>query len=156
PVGRIVSLEVGPDGALYYVSFTDSGGAYGQPNPIVSGAVRRYVYDGGNARPAITEFTAQPLEGTSPLAVEFRIRAHDEEGDPITYVVDFGDGETTGEPQPLANDTLVVLPHVYATDGAYTARLQISDGLRTDTEVIHFRVGTPPVILSLTFHKTRP
>src|SRR5690606_26757412 len=38
PLGRIVCLEVGPDGSLYYVSFTDSGGAYGQPNPSVLGA----------------------------------------------------------------------------------------------------------------------
>jgi glucose/arabinose dehydrogenase len=155
PVGRIVCLEVGPDGALYYVSFTDSGGAYGQPNPAVLGAVRRYVYDNGNARPEILNFSATPSNGPSPLTVNFLIEATDPEGDPMSYVLDFGDGVTVG-PQPLADNLPVTMSHTYQFDGTYEARLEVSDASHSAVELLDIDVGTAPVINSLVSTNSRP
>ncbi len=156
PLGRIVALEVGPDGALYYVSFTDQGGAYGVPNPTTLGAVRRYVYDAGNARPQITTFTAEPLQGPNPLPVEFRFVAADPEGNPMTYVLDFGDGTTSGAPKPLLADTLTVVTHTYTVDGRKQATLTVSDGTTESVQTITVEVGQPPAITSLTAANSRP
>src|SRR5690606_8883135 len=154
PLGRIVCLEVGPDGSLYYVSFTDSGGAYGQPNPSVLGAVRRYVYGGGNSWPVISEFSVTPTSGPSPLNASFRIRAQDPESQPMTYTISFGDGTTWG-PLALPANTNVNVPHTYAADGAYTARVDVSDGVRTTSQPLPVPVGTPPVITLLTSDNPR-
>ncbi len=149
PLGRVVFMEVGPDGALYFVSFTDAGGAYGEPNPYVLGAVRRYVYDGGNARPVVREFTATPVSGTR--TVNFQIRADDFEGDSMTYLVRYGDGTTSGSAMPLGQGTTLTVSHTYAADGVYQAKVEVSDGKHTTPAEASttVQVGTKPVITSL-------
>ncbi|MEQ1851988.1 MAG: PQQ-dependent sugar dehydrogenase, partial [Chthoniobacteraceae bacterium] len=156
PLGRVVALESGPGGALYYVSFTDSGGAFGEPNPAILGAVRRYVYDNGNVRPAIAEFSATPLAGPSPLAVTFRIRASDPNNNPMTYVLRYGDGTTSGAPQPLPANTLVTVTRTYTTHGVRQAVLEVMDASLTATQSLSIKVGTPPSITSLTSSNSRP
>jgi glucose/arabinose dehydrogenase len=150
PRGRVVALEVGPDGALYYVNFTDQGGAYGVPNPSDRGGVRRYVYDAGNARPEITRFTAQPTTGASPLTVQFTLSALDPERQAMTYVIDYGDGNTSGAPRTLANGTTTTISHTYTRHGMHEARLMVTDGTHTVNQSITVRVGNPPVITSFT------
>lgn len=155
PVGRIVYLEVGPDGALYFVSFTDSGGSYGQPNPAVAGAVRRYVYDGGNAHPVVGTFSASPAAGPTPLAVTFTIAASDGNGDPLSYRLDPGDGS------PLRTGTLptgqsLAVSHTYLTAGARTATLWVSDGKAETLASAGVQAGTPPTIASLTAVNNNP
>lgn len=149
PTGRIVSLDVGPDGSLYYVSFMDSGGAYGQSNPSVLGSLRRYVYDGGNPRPAIANFAADFSEGPSPLAVQFSLSATDANDDFVTYYLDFGDGNVSAE-QTLAVSGTVIIPHTYGSDGVYTASVYVSDSNLTTTATTKIEVGSKPVFTSLT------
>ena len=154
PVGRVVALDVGPDGSLYMVSFTDSGAAKG-PNPSTLGAVRRYVYDGGNNRPVISDFAVTPTSGASPLNAMFSFRASDPDNHPMTYVLDFGDGTSTS-PTPLAPNTLVTIPHTYSADGSYRPRLLVSDPTHTSSEEKVLPVGTPPTITSLVSSNSRP
>ncbi|MEQ1850953.1 MAG: PQQ-dependent sugar dehydrogenase, partial [Chthoniobacteraceae bacterium] len=156
PLGRVIAIEVGPDGALYYASFTDAGGAYGEPNPYILGAVRRYVYDDGNVRPEITQFSASPPTGPGPLVVNFSIRAVDPEGDPMTYTVNFGDGTPVTASAALPGDTTITISHTYLADGPYQATLSVSDAAKTQTETVAFSVGTAPVISSLTSSNPRP
>jgi probable HAF family extracellular repeat protein len=156
PTGRIVSLEVGPDGALYYVSFTDSGGAYGEPDPLILGAVRRYVYDDGNARPNITEFSVTPASGPPPLNSVFALRATDPETNAMTYVIDFGDGTPILPPAPLAGNVTTNIPHTYTNAGARVPTVYVSDGAKTATHAIGVLVGTPPVVTTLGSTNARP
>ncbi len=156
PTGRIVDLTVGPDGALYFINFTDAGGAFGQSNPTVAGSVGRYVFDGGNSRPVISNFSVTPDEGPSPLPVTFTIEALDPELSAMTYTLFFGDGQTSGAPQPLPQSSPIQLSHNYAADGVYEALIDISDGERRTTQRISVRVGTPPTILTLTSDNDRP
>jgi glucose/arabinose dehydrogenase len=156
PLGRIVSLEVGPDGALYYASFTDSGGAYGEPNPLILGAVRRYVYDGGNARPVINQFTVTPASGLPPLTTTFTLRAADPENNAMTYVMDFGDGTPLTAAAPLPGNVTTNIPHVYVTTGPRTATVYVSDATKTANASVSLLVGAPPVVTSLTSSNSRP
>ncbi len=149
PIGRIVSLDLGPDGALYYVSFTDSGGAFGEPNPSVLGSVRRYVYSAGNVGPVVTQFAAQPKEGDAPLTVGFTVDASDPDSSTMNYVLFFGDGDSTGTPLPLVNGSPVAVTHTYQAQGAYEAVLEVSDGSLTTTSTLIVKVGNPPTITSI-------
>jgi glucose/arabinose dehydrogenase len=154
PVGRVVCLEVGPEGALYYVSFTDSGGAYGEPNPSVLGAVRRYVFDNGNVRPQITEFSVMPPAGPSPLTVDFHIAAFDAENDPMAFILDFGDGNAT-PPLALPPNVTQIVSHTYTSDGLYEPRLEVADASHTTSQSVSVSVGTPPQITNLTASNSR-
>lgn len=156
PTGRIVALEMGPDGALYFVNFTNAGGDFGMDNPTQAGSIGRYVFDGGNARPVVAEFTQSATEGQSPLPVDFQFSASDPEGSPITYILDFGDGVTTGPAQALTENTLTTISHTYGVDGVYEVTLSLSDGSRTATERLTVEVGTPPEVVSLTPTNDRP
>ena len=152
--GRIVSMDVGPDGALYYASFTDSGGAYGQSNPTTLGSVRRYIYDAGNGRPVLSDFTALPGSGLPPLAVTFTIEATDPEADPMSLTLDFDDG-TPPVSQALPDATPITIVHTYDSDGLYQAVLEVTDG-QAICDSREISVGTKPVIESLTSSNSNP
>ena len=88
PTGYVVDLDVGPDGALYYV---DIGG----------GAVHRVSYFTGDQPPTIASVTASPTNGAPPLTVQFAVEASDPEGQPLTFAWQFGDGATATTRNPL-------------------------------------------------------
>ena len=65
--------------------------------------------------------------------VTFSITATDEDvNDTLTYIWDFGDGETSTEEDPV---------HVYAANGSYDVTVTVSDGTDTDTATASFIVG---------------
>jgi glucose/arabinose dehydrogenase/PKD repeat protein len=132
PTGDIVYLTEGPDGALYYIDlgYSDVTGTFGVSK------VRRIRYQQSNQAP-IAVAGATPTSGPVPLAVSFSSAgSNDPEGQPITYVWDFGDGTTS----PAANPT-----HTYAAAGVYTVRLTVSDGANsTFAPPITVTVGSPP------------
>ena len=135
PYGDIVDLEVGPEGALYYADIAlDNSGVVRGP-----GTVRRIRYIAGNQPPVITAAAADPTSGSGPtLPVNFTASATDAEGNPLTYVWDFGDSITA---------TLANTAHTYTAKGPYTARLTVSDGqLQTFSNPIYITVGSRPVV----------
>ena len=155
PVGRIVSLEVGPDGALYFVSFSDSGGAYGKTDPSVLGAVRRYVYDSGNSRPEITTYSVSPASGPAPLAVSFSIAARDGDNDSLTYRLDPGDGSALLSGSLTAGQT-VARGYTYTASGVRTATVTVSDGKSETTAALTVQAGNPAIITSFKATNNNP
>nr|WOJ45599.1 GH6 family Cel6A cellobiohydrolase type II [uncultured Vibrio sp.] len=85
---------------------------------------------------------ATPVSGIAPLEVSFSgTRSSDEDGDALTYIWDFGDGETA-----TGKDVL----HTYTEPGQYTAKLTVDDGTGVDTATAVISVttesgNTPPV-----------
>jgi PKD repeat protein len=79
-----------------------------------------------NAAPTASLQVA-PVVGTAPLATTATITGADDNGDPLTFTLDHGDGT------PPATGTLPVAPiaHTYTGAGLYTTRLEVSDGRRT-------------------------
>jgi len=82
----------------------------------------------------ISDFTADPLSGISPLIVQFTDASI---GSPVSWGWDFGDGVTS----TLQNPT-----HTYRRSGYYTVTLSVSDGSSSDTEIkteyIHVNIIT--------------
>ena len=122
--GSVVSIEEGPDGALYYLD-------------IVSGSLHRIsVNDSGNQSPIILQAVADVTAGPAPLTVNFTGIASDPESDGLVYEWIFGDGE-----KMVGED----VSHIYPFDGAYTAFLEVSDGINvTRSAPIAIRVGGAP------------
>ena len=98
-----VSLTLGPDGMIYYLSFT-------------TGEIRRIRYNGPVAAAAAT-----PTSGYSPLSVSFSSAGSvNPGGGPLSYLWDFGDGTTSTAANPS---------HTYTTAAVrtFTARLTVTN-----------------------------
>ncbi len=133
--GPIVDIEVGPDGALYTLTYS-SGSSVGSE----AARITRITWTGSNL-PPIAVATAVNASGLDPLTVQFTGSASsdpDQSPGALTYAWDFGDGTGANAADPA---------HVYTTQGAYEARLTVSDGaLSTISAPIPVRVGTPPLV----------
>jgi len=120
-ISNPVTLELGPDGNLYYISFS-------------TGQVRRIRYNG----PAAVA-TATPQWGYSPLTVSFSSSGSvDPGGQPLTYLWDFGDGGTSTEANPS---------HTYTSNsvGTDTATLTVRTTIgSTSTATAAVTVGSMP------------
>ena len=108
---KLMDSKFGPDGSLYVIDWgsgwsenTDSG-------------IYRIDYLAGNRAP-IAKATADVTDGGSPLAVSFSSAgSNDPEGADLTYRWEFGDGETSTDPNPS---------HTFAT-GVYDVQLTVTD-----------------------------
>jgi glucose/arabinose dehydrogenase/chitodextrinase len=132
PYGDIVSLTEGPDGALYYLDlgYSDNSGTFGISK------VRRIRYMSANQAP-VAVASGNPTSGPVPLSVTFSSAgSNDPEGQPITYLWDFGDGTTSTSANPS---------HTYTVAGAKTVRLTVSDGVNsTFSPPITIQAGGAP------------
>ncbi|WP_234555295.1 PKD domain-containing protein [Thermus caliditerrae] len=75
-----------------------------------------------NRPPRLLAFQANPLEGEAPLTVRFTWQAEDPDGDPLTCMLELGDG-TERTFAPCGSGTI----HTYSSPGNYPARLQVQD-----------------------------
>ena len=104
--GGPVEIMLGPDENIYYLA-------------IYSGELRRITYTLGNRDP-VAKAAANVTSGLTPLAVQFSSAgSFDPDGDPLSFLWDFGDGNTSTTPNPS---------HTYTQDGSYTATLTVEDG----------------------------
>ncbi|WP_299898833.1 glycoside hydrolase family 48 protein [uncultured Aquimarina sp.] len=95
----------------------------------------------GNIAP-VADFTATPTSGVAPVSVNFDASAStDENGDSLTYIWDFGDGESGAG---------VTITHEYAAIGEYEAKLTVSDGSKEDSKTITITVTDGSPIASFT------
>ena len=108
---QIVSLRVGPDGALYYA--------------LIGGRIRRVTHSDGNEAPSINAIAADTTFGAAPLDVDFTASVSDSEGDALTYEWRFGDGQSVAG---TVVNGMVNVSHTYLAEGTYLANLEVSDG----------------------------
>ena len=121
-----VDMQIGPDGALWWVSLN-------------ADAVRRVQSNNPNNAPT-ARATATPTSGPTPLTVAFDgSTSSDPDGSALTYAWDLdGDG--------AYDDSTAQKPSfTYTTGGVYTVRLRVTDpGGATGTTTLQINAGTPP------------
>lgn len=126
---NVICMEVNPaDGCLYYVSF--------------GFRVRQICY-GGNVPPDVVA-TADTFYGKSPLTVNFSSEGTlDLNGDSITYLWEFGDGENSTSPHPSHTfSTLTPDPQAFEV----TLTVTDSAGLSNSKNIIISLNNTPPKV----------
>ncbi len=135
--GTVVDLKVGPDGALYFLTYGKPTWISGAPDPA---AVHRVSFTGGGNQPPIARSSAVPLAGPVPLAVQFRSAGSidpDDGPESIRYRWTFGDGGASTEAEPL---------HTYTSPGRFEARLFVSDGeSEVAADPLEIVAGNPPI-----------
>jgi glucose/arabinose dehydrogenase/peptidoglycan/xylan/chitin deacetylase (PgdA/CDA1 family) len=100
-----VEFVTGPEGNVYFIA-------------IYTGEIKRITHTSGNRRP-IVQIGANPTSGLAPLAVDFSSTGtSDPDGNPITFLWNFGDGATSVETNPS---------HAYTVDGSYNPTLTVND-----------------------------
>jgi cytochrome c len=137
---RPMDLDFGPDGALYVIEW---GSGFNGDN--ADSGVYRIDYISGQKAP-IAQATGTPSTGLAPLTVNFSSAgSSDPEGTTLTYAWEFGDGGTS----TLANPS-----HTYAANGAYTAKLTVTDGAGlTAVANVPITVGNRPPVITIEFPK---
>jgi PKD repeat protein/surface antigen len=103
-----IAAQYSLDGGLNWSSF-NSGAAQ---NPML-------ITIGGSSAP-IADFSASPVSGSAPLAVQFIDQSM---GDPDSWYWDFGDGSTSSEQHPS---------HTYTSAGTYDVSLLVSNPVQAD------------------------
>jgi glucose/arabinose dehydrogenase/chitodextrinase len=123
-----VNLTLGPDGMLYYLSFT-------------TGEIRRIRFNG----PVAAASATTPTYGYSPLSVSFSSAGSSNPGGgQLSYLWDFGDGTTSTAANPS---------HTYtsSTVRTFTARLTVTSQSGTSsTDTVSVTVGSLPPAPSIT------
>lgn len=97
--------------------------AYGYVGPLTRAAIQR-VCSGATlgSTTNLLSFSASPTSGTAPLTVSFLASFGD--ADPGTFIVDFGDGQSSNFAPPLpSSNGRWGAGHTYAAAGIYTAIL---------------------------------
>jgi glucose/arabinose dehydrogenase len=124
-VGRIVALDQGTDGGLYFLEH-------------LAGKLWRIAATVDDAPPVVIATSADPAEGGAPLAVSLSADAIDPEGGAIEYRWRLGDGGSASGQE---------VEHVYAERGRYQAWVEVSDAGRTTLAgPVLVDVGQPPVV----------
>ncbi len=132
--GRVVDIQMGPDGFLYYVDF-DGGNIY------------RIAYYPANVPPQ-AQLTAAPTSGPVPLFVQFDASASvdSEDGTALSYAWDLdNDGQFDDGTGPLASTT-------FTTPGNHVVRVQVTDSADA-TDIASVTItgdNSPPVPVILT------
>ncbi|MDA1183546.1 MAG: PKD domain-containing protein [Acidobacteria bacterium] len=106
-------IQFGPDGALYYVSFSED-----PYSGAGAGAIVRTSYVGGSNRQPAAVARVIPDNGAAPLSVTFDASgSEDVDGDALTFNWNLGDGEQSAAP---------TLQKTYPP-GVYTVDLTVTD-----------------------------
>jgi glucose/arabinose dehydrogenase len=107
-VNDAVYLAQGPSGDIYWTSIT-------------TGSIYRIRFTGTANRPPVAQASVAPTSGLSPLTVNFSSAGtSDPDGDPLTYLWNFGDGQTSTTQNPS---------HQYTASGVqkFVATLTVKD-----------------------------
>ena len=126
-VGDPVIFKVGPDGSLYYADF----GWSADENPAT---IRRIRYTALNQPPTVS--VSMTPAGPNGAMSFSSAGSFDPEGQPLSFLWNFGDATTSTEANPT---------HFYQSEGTYSAHLSLSDGVNTTrSEVLSVTVGNAP------------
>jgi len=114
-VNNLIDIEVGPNGKVYLLEY-GSGWFTKNDNSALS-----YVeFNGGNRPPLIDAIVVDKTSGQLPLSINASIAAMDREKDALTYLWNFGNGDTK-------ETTDAQIAYSYADAGNYKVSVTVSD-----------------------------
>lgn len=114
-LNALIDLEMGPDGRLYMLEY---GSGWFSKNP--DAGLSRIDFNAGNRPPVVDDVLVDKTSGVLPLTVQVTANAGDPEDTELTYIWDFGNGETTETSEPETEIT-------YNEIGEYEITLEVQD-----------------------------
>jgi glucose/arabinose dehydrogenase len=135
---QVMDMEFGPDGALYVLDYGLSWFGGDEHSALYR------IENATDGHSPVAQAAASRTSGQAPLRVSFSSAGTtDQDGDPLTYRWDFGDGSTSTQAAPT---------HRYRKNGTYTATVTATDPSgRTGSASVRIVVGNtaPKVTLDL-------
>jgi len=116
-VNNLIDMELSEDGRIYLLEY--GSGWFAKNDDSGLGYIE---YNAGNRPPVVDEFMVDKNSGGVPLTINATVTAHDRENDAITYVWDFGNGETE---ETDAN----TITYTYEKPGGYQIAVVAKDAL---------------------------
>ncbi|GAA3537967.1 carboxypeptidase regulatory-like domain-containing protein [Nocardioides daeguensis] len=112
-------------GARLSVTVTASSDGY---HPATATSEPTGAVAGPNHAPVLTVDISPTTTGAAPFDVGLLFGATDDDGDTLSYKVEYGDGSPvmTGSQPPVTP-----LPHTYGQPGTYQLKVSVTDGIRT-------------------------
>ncbi|WP_295128296.1 ThuA domain-containing protein [uncultured Chitinophaga sp.] len=137
-----IDMEMGPDGRLYVLEY---GNGWFSKNP--DAALVRIDYNGGNRAP-VAKLSVDKITGGLPFKMKASAKgSKDSDGDPLTYIWNFGNGNKKETKEPEAEFT-------YSQGGEYLVSVDVYDdkGAHTQSNMISVYAGneTPEVKVNIT------
>jgi cytochrome c551/c552 len=114
-LNSLIDLELGPDGRLYMLEY---GSGWFSKNP--DAGLSRIDFNAGNRPPVVRDVIVDKTSGTLPLTVNVSADATDPEDTELTYLWNFGNGETAETSEPQAEIT-------YDEIGDYSISVEVRD-----------------------------
>ncbi len=114
-LNNLIDMEMGPDGRVYLLEY---GSGWFSKNP--DAGLSYIEYNGGNRPPLIDNIIVDKTSGKLPLSVTAKVEAKDREKDALSYVWDFGNGETKETKEPEVSYT-------YEDAGDYKVSVTVKD-----------------------------
>ena len=130
-LNNLIDMEVGPEGRIYLLEYGSGWFADNDDSGL------SYIdFNSGNRPPFIEGIELDITSGKSPMTVNANVSAEDLEGNDITYIWDFGNGETKETNAPEVS-------YSYTDDGEYKISVEArdSEGASSVSEEINIFVG---------------
>ncbi|MGB5554106.1 MAG: ThuA domain-containing protein [Flavobacteriaceae bacterium] len=120
-VNNLIDMELGPDGKMYLLEY---GSGWFSKND--DSGLSYIEYNGGNRPPVIDHMIVDADTGKLPLTVNAKVTAEDLEGDAVSYLWDFGNGDTKETTEPEVS-------YSYANGGEFKVTVEAKDALGAST-----------------------
>lgn len=139
-VNNLIDMEMGPDGRLYLLEY--GAGWFSQNH---DSGLSYIEYNGGNRPPVIDSISVDKTSGKLPLTIAAEVSAYDKEADAVSYVWNFGNGETLETTTPKTSYT-------YEKTGQFKVSVIAKDaqGAERESESIAVNAGNSKPEISIT------
>ncbi|MEA1785991.1 ThuA domain-containing protein [Arenibacter sp. GZD96] len=114
-LSNLIDMELGPDGRLYLLEY---GSGWFSKND--DSGLSYIEFNGGNRPPVIDNLIVDTDTGKLPLTVTAKVTAEDLEGDSVSYLWDFGNGDTK-------ETTVPEVAYTYENGGDYKLSVEVKD-----------------------------
>ena len=138
-VNNLIDMEISDDGRIYLLEYGSGWFTQNEDSGL------SYIeYNGGNRPPLIDSFIVDKTSGRLPLEVTATVQAHDREKDAISYVWDFGNGETK---ETSENS----IQHIYSEPGEYKVSVAVKDrkGASQKSNLVRITAGNSRPVVSI-------
>jgi len=138
-LNSLIDMELGPDGRLYLLEY---GSGWFTKNP--DAGLSRIDFNAGNRPPVVQNISVNQNSGSLPLTVQVSADAGDPEDTDLTYIWDFGNGETVETTEPQAELT-------YNQIGDYNISVRVQDphGLTAQSPSVSVYAGNAAPIVDI-------